>query len=167
MSPDGSWCFGIWVWCTSSESPPACGCNTSMIVSHKFIAGMPSMRNPASSEIISASVLLWDTAVCFFQVSEIGTHVCDPNMRRTPPDVDFESVKFPAKSAFWKNPSLQSIPWFPTSTVCDSLFDEWSWWHVLIEDRMLGSTLWLFWPSYYQSKEDMVFQILPSTHMSM
>ena len=34
-----------------------------------------SMRNPASSEIMSASVLLWDTAVCFLQAHEIGTNV--------------------------------------------------------------------------------------------
>ena len=38
----------------------------SMIVSHKFNAGMPSMRNPASSDAISASVLLWDTTICLF-----------------------------------------------------------------------------------------------------
>ena len=53
------------------------------------------MRNPASSGKRSASVLLCDTAVCFLQAHEIGTNVCDPNIHRTPPEVDFESVRFP------------------------------------------------------------------------
>ena len=66
------------------------------------------MRNPASSGKRSASVLLCDTAVCFLQAHEIGTNVCDPNIHRTPPEVDFESVRFPEKSASWNNPSLQS-----------------------------------------------------------
>ena len=39
---------------------------------------MPSIRDPASSDIISASVLLGDTAVCFLQTHEIDTYECDP-----------------------------------------------------------------------------------------
>ena len=80
-----------------------------MIVSRTFNAAVPSMSNPASSDIMSASVLLWDTAVCFLYTHEFGTHVCDPNLHRTPPEVDFESAKCPAKSASWKKPSLQCI----------------------------------------------------------
>ena len=34
--------------------------------------------------------------VCFLHVYEIGTYVCDPKIHRTPREVDFESVKFPA-----------------------------------------------------------------------
>ena len=54
-------------------------CNIFMIESHKFNAGMPSMRELAPSEIVSDSVL----AVCFLQAHEIGTNVCDPNVHRT------------------------------------------------------------------------------------
>ena len=50
---------------------------------HKFIAGVNSVRNPASCDIISAAMLLWDTAVCFLQAHEIGTNVCDPNIQNT------------------------------------------------------------------------------------
>ena len=64
-----------------------CGCNISMIVSHRFIAGMPSMRNPASSDFLSASVLLWETTVCFLHAHEIGTNVCDRNIHITSPEL--------------------------------------------------------------------------------
>ena len=56
----------------------------------KFNERVPSKRYPASSEKI-ASMLLWDTAICFSQADEIGT-----NIHRTPAEVDFESVKFSA-----------------------------------------------------------------------
>ena len=61
----GSCILGICAWCKGLKSPPACGCNISMIVSHKFNAGIPCTHYPAFSEIISASLLPWDTAVCF------------------------------------------------------------------------------------------------------
>ena len=67
------------------------------------------MRNPASSNIISASVLLWDKAVGSSQAHEIGTNVCDPNIHMAPPEVDFESTRLAAKSASWNNLSLQSL----------------------------------------------------------
>ena len=38
---------------------------------------MPSVRNPASIDIISAFVLLWSTAVCLFFAHEIGSVVID------------------------------------------------------------------------------------------
>ena len=56
------------------------------------------MRKPASREIISASVELCQTEVCFLHIQLIGTNVRLPKMHRTPADVDFESSKFPAKS---------------------------------------------------------------------
>ena len=104
MSPHASWCFRIWFQWTSSESLPAWGCNISFIVSHKFIAGIPSIHNPASSDINAASVLLWT------YVDQIYTerHLT----------LIFEAVRFPAKSASWNNPSLQSVAWFPTWQYC-------------------------------------------------
>ena len=79
--------------------PPAHGSNTSMLVSQRLNAGIPSIRRPASDEIISASALPCETAVCFLHDHEIGPHVWFPNMQNTPPDVDLESVKSPANSA--------------------------------------------------------------------
>ena len=60
---------------------------------------IPSIRRPASSEIMSASVLLCGIAVRFLYDHEIGTNGGLPKMHSTPPDVDFESVRSPAMSA--------------------------------------------------------------------
>ena len=38
-------------------------------------AGIPSMRKPASGEMISASVELCETEVCFLHIQFIGTNV--------------------------------------------------------------------------------------------
>ena len=43
-----------------------------LIVSNKFNVRMPSLPNPASNEIISASVLLWDTAFRLLQAHAIA-----------------------------------------------------------------------------------------------
>ena len=53
------------------------------------------------------------------------------------------------------------------STVCHASCDECSCWDVLVEDRMLGSTLWLIWPSNWLSEGDLVFQFLPNTSISI
>ena len=59
----------------------------------KNTAGKPSIRSPASREIISASMMLCETAVCFSQVNESGTYVSLPNLHKTPPDVDFRILQ--------------------------------------------------------------------------
>ena len=56
------------------------------------------MRKPASREITSASVELRETEVCFLLIQFIGTNVRLPKMHKTPPKVDFESSRSPAKS---------------------------------------------------------------------
>ena len=56
------------------ESPPGWGCNISMILSHKFIAGMPTIPNPTSRDEMLPSRLLWDTAVCFLQAHDTGAN---------------------------------------------------------------------------------------------
>ena len=69
-----------------------------MIRSHKSSAGIPSNLNPASKEMISDSVELCETEVCFLHIQLIGTNVWLPKMHNVPPDVDFESSRSPAKS---------------------------------------------------------------------
>ena len=49
------------------------------------------MRSPASNEMISDSVELWDTGVCFLHIQLMGTNVRLPNISKTHPEVDFES----------------------------------------------------------------------------
>ena len=56
------------------------------------------MRNRASREMISDSVELCEKEVCFLHFQLTGTNVLLPNIHKTPPEVDFESSRSPAKS---------------------------------------------------------------------
>ena len=47
--------------------------NTSITTSQKSTTGNPSIRNPASQEMISDSVELWDTDVCFSHIQLMET----------------------------------------------------------------------------------------------
>ena len=68
---------------------------------------LPSIRKPASSDIISDSVELCDTEVCFLHIQLIGTSVLLPNMHKAPPDVDLESSRSSAKSESWNSLNRQ------------------------------------------------------------
>ena len=48
--------------------------------------------------MISDSVKLWDTDVCFLNIQLMGANVLLPKIQKTPPEVDFESSKSPTKS---------------------------------------------------------------------
>ena len=76
-----SWCFGI-LWVVPS---------TSMTKSHKSSAGKPSIRKPASNDMISDSVELWDTDVCLLHIQLMVTNVRLPKMHKIASEVDFES----------------------------------------------------------------------------
>ena len=82
-------------------------CNTSITKSQRSTAGIPSMRRPASREVISDS-----------HIQRIGANVWLPKMHKIPPDVDFESSKSPAKSESWNNPNLHCCAVFPTWQHC-------------------------------------------------
>ena len=62
----------------------------------------------------SDSVELCETEVCFLHIQLTGTKVRLPKIRKTPPEVDFESSRSPAKSESWNKPSLQCCAVFPT-----------------------------------------------------
>ena len=76
------------------------------------------MREPASREIISASLELYETEVCFLHIQLIGTNVWLPKMYRIPPDIDFESSTSLAKSESWNNAILRCCAVFPTLQYC-------------------------------------------------
>ena len=96
--------------------------NTSVTVSHKLSTGIPSNLKPASNEIISASKLLCETAVCLLQVQHTGTNVLLPKMHSTPSDVDVESLRSLAKSASWKRLMCILVHCFPhDNAVCNHL----------------------------------------------
>ena len=81
-------------------------CKTSRAKSQRSIAGIPSMRKPASREIISDSVELCETEVCFLHIQLMGTNVWLPKIHRILPEVDFEWSGSPAKSESWNSSSL-------------------------------------------------------------
>ena len=81
-------------------------------------AGIPSMRKPASREISSASVVLCETDVYLLHIQLISTNVRLPKVHESPPDVDFESRRSPAKSESWNNPTLHCCAVFPTQQFC-------------------------------------------------
>ena len=87
---------------------------TKTIRSHKSRAGIPSNLNPASEEMISDSVELCETEVCFLHIRLIGTNVRLPKMHNVPPEVDSESSRSPAKSESWNSPSLHCLAVLPT-----------------------------------------------------
>ena len=93
---------------------PAGGSNTSVTMSDHLSARIHSNLRPPSHEIISASVLVCETAVLFLQDQPIGTHVLLSKMHNIPSDVHLESARSPAKSASWKRPSLHSDAVLPT-----------------------------------------------------
>ena len=77
--------------------------NTSLTTSQRFKARRPSIRSPASNEIISDSVELWDIDVCFLHIQLTPTSVRLPNIHKLPvTEVDFKSSRSPAKSESWK-----------------------------------------------------------------
>ena len=88
--------------------------NTSISMSQRSRASSPSMRNPASREVISDSVELCETEVCFLHIQLMGTNVRLPKIHKTPPDIDFESSRSPAKSESWNKPNLQCWAVLPT-----------------------------------------------------
>ena len=122
------------------------------------------MRNPASSDNFPASVLLRDTAVCSCNPMKSGTIVCDPNIHITPPEVDFQSVWFPAKwSLGIVTVSSVLLDSQREKTVCRYLCDECYLSDMPVADHMLGSTLKRILPSNLLSKVILIFQFLPNT----
>ena len=89
---------------------------TLRIRSHKASAGLPSNLNPVSKEMISGSVELCETEVCFLHIQLIGTNVWLPKMQNV--HVDFKSSRSPAKSESWNSPNLHCLAVFPTWQCC-------------------------------------------------
>ena len=100
----------LWLWFVFPR--------TATIRSHKSSAGILSSLNPASKEMISDSVELCETEVCFLHIQLIGTNVWLPKTHNAPPDVDFESSRSQAKSESWNSPSLHCLAVLPTWQCC-------------------------------------------------
>ena len=94
------------------------GQKTLRISVHKARDGNPSMRDPASNEMISASDDECDTAPCFLHIHDSGTNVFGPIRNKNAPVVDLLSRKSPAKLASENNANLQSNGSSPTRHNC-------------------------------------------------
>ena len=88
--------------------------NTTITTSQKSRATSPSIRSPASKEITSDSVELWDNNVRFLHIQFIGTNVRLPKIHKIPPEVDFDSSRSPAKPESWTKPNQQCWAVLPT-----------------------------------------------------
>ena len=78
--------FSAWSWNCAASFPVLLG--SMMLYLHKSRASSPSIRNPASNEMISHSVEQWDTDVCFLHIQLMGTNVRLPKIHKIPPEVD-------------------------------------------------------------------------------
>ena len=113
---------------------------TETIRSHSSRAGNPSSLSPVSSEIISDSVELWETAMfCFLHIQLIGTNVWLPKIHNVPPEVDFESSRSPAKSESWNSPSQHCSAVFPTWQHC--LYSHVWWMYEINRFKRLSQAL--------------------------
>ena len=81
----------MWCYATGFPIPPDLWCcwvgfgkkwNTSMTKFQRSRAGIPSMRKPASREIISASVELCETEICFLHIQLVDPNVWLPAMHK-------------------------------------------------------------------------------------
>ena len=120
-----------WFWIVSPR--------TETIRSHTSIKGKPSNLNPVSKEMVSDSVELWETAVCFLHIQLVGTKVWLPNMHNVPPEVDLESSRSPAKSESWNSPSLHCLAVLPTWQYC--LYSHVWWIYEINRFRRLSQAL--------------------------
>ena len=112
---------------------------TETITSHKSRSRCPSNLYPASKEMISNSVELWETRVCFLHIQLVGTNVWLPNMHNVLPEVDFESSRSPAKSESRNSPSLHCLAIFPTWQYC--LYSLVWWIYEISQFRRLSQAL--------------------------
>ena len=89
--------------------------------------------------MISDSVELCETEVCFLHIQLIGTNVWLPKTHNVPPEVDFESSRSPAKSESWNSPSLHCLAVFPTWQYC--LYSQVWWIYEFNRFRRLSQAL--------------------------
>ena len=114
--------------------------NTSITMCQRSRVGRPSMRNPASKEMISDSVELCETNVCFLHIQLMGTNVLLPKIHKILPEVDFESSRSPAKSESWSKLRRQCWAVLPTWQYCrNSLV----WWMCEINLANRLSHVWV------------------------
>ena len=142
-------------------------CNTSVTKSQRVRAGIPSMRKPASREMISASVKLCDTEVCFLQIQLKGTVVRLQKIHKILHEVDLESSSFEKSLSFGTIPIDNAVLYLPHGNiVCGHWCDECRLSNELSACHKLSSILRLLLQVCVQTKECQVYQFVPSASIS-
>ena len=140
---------------------------TETIRAHSSRAGKPSNLSPVSKEMISDSVELFETAVCFLHIQLIETSVWLRKTHNVPPEVDFESSWSPAKSESWHSPNLHCFAVLPSwNLVGIHMCDEYM---KSIDSGVCHkpwSILWLIVHAYSLTIKYRVVQFLPGTNIS-
>ena len=149
----------LWLWFVSPR--------TATIRSHKSSAGIPPNLNPASKEMISDSVELYETEVCFLHVQLVGTNVWLAKTHNVPPEVDFESSRSHTKTEFEAVAACIVLQCYPhNNNICIHMCDGYKISNDLIVCQKLWSTLRLIVQVYSLTKEYQIFQYVPSTSIS-
>ena len=140
-----------------------CFQRTETIKSHDSRAGKPRTEtinlSPVSKEMISDSVELWETAVCFLHIQLIGTKVWLPKTHNVPPEVDFESARSPAKSKSLKQ--SQSALFGSITHMMNVRYQT-----IQAFCHMLWSISWWIVRAYLLTIEYQVVQFVPSISIS-
>ena len=140
-------------------------CNTSITTSQRSRANSTSIRSPASNEMISDSVELWATDVCFLHIQQMGTSVRLPKIL-TPRLISNPQSRQQSLS-LGINPVDNAEPCCPHDNIVGShLCDECMKSILPNVCRKTDSILWLLLQVCWQTIKSLVFQFLPSTSMS-
>ena len=139
---------------------------TSITTSHISSAGTPSILKPASNEMISDSVELWDTDVCFLHIQLMGTNVRLPNIHEIHPRL-LSSLQGGQQSLSLEiNPVDNAEPCYPHDHVVGiHLRDECMKSVLPIVCRKPESILWLLLQVCWQTIECLVSQFVPGTRI--
>ena len=117
--------------------------------------------------MVSESVELCESEVCFLHIQLLGTNVWLPKMHKSPPDVDFESSRSPAKSESWNSPNLHCFAIFPHDNIsCIHLCDACKRSNEIIVCHNLWYILWSIVQVCSLTIEHPVVQYVPNIIIS-
>ena len=113
---------------------------TSITMSQRSRAGGPSIRNPSSREVISDTVELCETEVCFLHIQLTGTNVLLPKYTRHLLRLTLSPQDLKQSLSLETNAVGNAVPCFPLNNVDDShLCDECMKSTLLVVYHMLKS----------------------------
>ena len=138
--------------------------NTSTTMSQRSRASGPSMRNPSSREMISDTVELCETEVCFLHIQLTGTHVLRPKYTRHLLRLTLSRQDLKQSLSLVANAVCNAVPCFTLNNVDNSHLCDWCMKStLLVVYHMLKSIFWLILLIYSQTTRCQVVQFVPRT----